>query len=63
MLDELASAIRGIRFDAESEQLFYPLETHPARPLEAPTGIEPVYTACRPTPTTDLGSTARLKLR
>ena len=39
------SAIKGIRFAVEAEQTFYPLETHPANPLEAPTGIEPVYTA------------------
>ena len=44
-LDELAAAIKGIRFAVEAEQTFYPLETHPANPLEAPTGIEPVYTA------------------
>jgi integrase len=44
-LDELAAAIKGIRFVLEPEQTFYPLETHPANPLEAPTGIEPVYTA------------------
>jgi hypothetical protein len=44
-LDELAAAIRGIRFADESERAFYPLETHPVSPLEAPTGIEPVYTA------------------
>jgi integrase len=44
-LDELAAAIKGIRFALEAEQTFYPLETHPANPLEAPTGIEPVYTA------------------
>ncbi len=44
-LDELAAAIRGIRFAEESERAFYPLEKHPASPLEAPTGIEPVYTA------------------
>src|SRR5215212_1220950 len=41
-LDELAAAIKGIRFALEAEQTFYPLETHLARPLEAPTGIEPV---------------------
>jgi hypothetical protein len=28
----------GIR----TEQMLYPLETHPANPLEAPTGIDPV---------------------
>ena len=44
-LDELAAAIKGIRFAVEAELTFYPLETHPANPLEAPTGIEPVYTA------------------
>ena len=44
-LDELAAAIRGIRFAEASERVFYPLEKHPASPLEAPTGIEPVYTA------------------
>ena len=44
-LDELAAAIRGIRFAEASEQTFYSLETDPANPLEAPTGIEPVYTA------------------
>ena len=44
-LDELAAAIKGIRFALEAEQTFYPLDTHPASPLEAPTGIEPVYTA------------------
>ena len=44
-LDELPAAIRGIRSAEESERVFYPLETHPANPLEAPTGIEPVYTA------------------
>ena len=44
-LDELAAAIKGIRFALEPEQTFHPLETHPANPLEAPTGIEPVYTA------------------
>jgi integrase/recombinase XerD len=44
-LDELAAAIQGIRFAVEGERTFYPLETHPASPLEAPTGIEPVYTA------------------
>ena len=42
MLDELAAAIRGIRFAEESERVFHPLETHPASPREAPTGIEPV---------------------
>ena len=42
-LDELAAAIKGIRFAVEAEQAFYPLET--PNPLEAPTGIEPVYTA------------------
>jgi hypothetical protein len=36
---------KGVRFTLEAEQTFYPLETHPASPLEAPTGIEPVYTA------------------
>jgi hypothetical protein len=41
----LAAAINGIRFAVEAEQTFYPLETDPANPLEAPTGIEPVYTA------------------
>jgi integrase/recombinase XerD len=44
-LDELAAAIKGIRFAIQAEQTFYPLQTHPANPLEAPTGIEPVYTA------------------
>jgi integrase len=42
MLDELAAAIEGIRFAEKSERVFYPLETQPANPLEAPTGIEPV---------------------
>jgi hypothetical protein len=41
-LDELAAAIKGIRFAVEAEQTFYPLETHPANRREAPTGIEPV---------------------
>ena len=41
-LDELAAAIKGIRFAVEAEQTFYLLETLPANPPEAPTGIEPV---------------------
>jgi hypothetical protein len=41
-LDELAAAIRGIRFAEESEPVFYPSKR---TQLEAPTGIEPVYTA------------------
>ena len=41
-LDELAAAIKGIRFAVEAERTFYPLKAHPANPPEAPTGIEPV---------------------
>ena len=33
-LDELAAAIKGIRFAVEAELTFYPLETHPANPLD-----------------------------
>ena len=31
-LDELAAAIKGIRFAVEGEQTVYPLDTHPAQP-------------------------------
>jgi hypothetical protein len=44
-LDELAAAITAFVVALEPEQTFYLLDTHPANPLEAPTGIEPVYTA------------------
>jgi len=39
-LDDLANAVRDVRF--EGEHTFYPSQLHPANPLEAPTGIEPV---------------------
>jgi integrase/recombinase XerD len=44
-LDELATAVEGFRFAAKLEQTFYPREGGAANPREAPTGIEPVYTA------------------
>jgi hypothetical protein len=44
-LDELAAAVKGFRFALESERAFYPLDGGVANPREAPTGIEPVYTA------------------
>jgi site-specific recombinase XerD len=44
-LDELAAAVEGFRFGPEGERAFYPLEGGAANPREAPTGIEPVYTA------------------
>ena len=40
-LDELAKAIEGYRFGAERTRV----PPDPQIPLEAPTGIEPVYTA------------------
>jgi hypothetical protein len=42
-LDELAAAIRGIRFARRANSCSTPRDA--PRPLEAPTGIEPVYTA------------------
>ena len=44
-LDELAAAVEGVRFAQGNEQTFYLSDEDPAIPLEAPTGIEPVYTA------------------
>jgi integrase/recombinase XerD len=44
-LDELAAAVAGFRFRPEGERAFYPLEAGAANPLEAQTGIEPVYPA------------------
>ena len=44
-LDELAAAIAGVRVIREAEQTFSPLPEPIANPVEAPTGIEPVYAA------------------
>ena len=40
-LDELAAAIEGYRFGVKRTSV----RIDPDKPLEAPTGIEPVYTA------------------
>jgi Phage integrase family len=44
-LDQLASAVEGVLFGVPSEQMFQGARIEPAKPEEAPTGIEPVYTA------------------
>ena len=46
-LDEIALAMRGVTLgaDPEPEHPFYPQHIRAHRPEEAPTGIEPVYTA------------------
>jgi hypothetical protein len=40
--DELAAAVTGFRFAPEGERAFYLRREGPRKPLEAPTGIEPV---------------------
>jgi integrase/recombinase XerD len=42
-LDEIAHAMRNVTLGAE--QTFQEAENQPSKPVEAPTGIEPVYTA------------------
>jgi hypothetical protein len=42
-LDDLRAAVADLSFG--SEQTFYPPPTPPTNPVEAPTGIEPVYAA------------------
>ncbi len=42
-LDDLAYAVRHVRF--EREHTFYPPSLPAVNPVEAPTGIEPVYAA------------------
>jgi site-specific recombinase XerD len=44
-LDELEAAVRGFTFGALVERAFYPSMERIESPVEAPTGIEPVYTA------------------
>jgi hypothetical protein len=43
-LDKLARAVEGL-FGIPTEQTFQDAWIHPANPVEAPTGIEPVSTA------------------
>ena len=43
--DELQSAVTGFAFGVVIERAFYPSQNDPANPVEARTGIEPVYTA------------------
>ena len=44
-LDELTTAVAGFAFGVVSEPTFYPSAEQATNPVEAPTGIEPVYTA------------------
>ena len=46
-LDEIALAMRGVTLgtDPEPQHTFQVPEIGPSKPEEAPTGIEPVYTA------------------
>ena len=46
-LDEIAQAMRGVTLgtDPEPERTFQGREIGTSKPEEAPTGIEPVYTA------------------